>query len=252
MLDREASMRGEGGSLVDLVHQKVRDAILTGQYKPGETISEVGVASTFGVARPTARAAVERLIVEGLLVRSGRKAAVVPVFADAAIAEVYASRLLIEGYALRDLARRHLVPPDAVAANAAVRANGTSGDAAGMIDADVAMHSALVRAHGNSRLYRMHAMLMGEAHLLMAQVQSLQLLRAETIADEHATILQAIGRGSETATYEGLEYHLRHAQAKLLESRRADAPISTRENERNERRTAVVPAGPQMGTDEPD
>lgn len=245
-------MRDDGGSLADLVHQKVRDAILTGQYKPGEAISEVGIASMFDIARPTARAAVERLIAEGLLVRSGRKAAAVPVFADAAVAELYATRLLIEGHALGDLARRHLVPPDAVAANAAVRAHGTSGDAAGMIDADVAMHSALVRAHGNSRLYRMHAMLMGEAHLLMAQVQSLQLLRAETIADEHAAILQAIGRGSEASTYEGLEYHLRHAEAKLLKSRRADAGISTRENEGNERQAAVVPAGPQMGADEPD
>jgi DNA-binding GntR family transcriptional regulator len=219
MPDREGSLHSQAASLADLVYRELRNAILTSQHKPGEAISEVGIAAAFDVARPTARAAVERLIADGLLVRSGQKAASVPIFSDAAIADIYATRLLVEGHAFRDLAKRRLLPSDAVAANAALRASAVTGHAPGVVDADVAMHSALVKAHGNSRLFRAHAMLMSEAHLLMAQVQSLQLLRAETIADEHTVILQAIARGNEAETYEGLEYHLRHAKAKLLESR---------------------------------
>jgi len=217
-LDTNSGTLAGSGSLVDNIHRGVRTAILAGRYKPGEAISEVGVAALYDVARPTARAAVERLVAEGLLVRSGRKAAEVPIFSDQAIENIYSARILIEGHAHRSLAERRLVPPDAVAANSALRANAANGLASGMIDADVAFHTALVRAQGNAQLLRLHGILMGEAHLLMAQVQTQQLLRADTIADEHAAIIQAIARNSPDEAYDLTEYHLQHAQAKLLGS----------------------------------
>lgn len=77
-------------------------------------------------------------------------------------------------------------------------------------------HQSLVQAYGNSRVERMHAMLMREAHLCMARVQAAQLLRAEVIADEHATILQAITRGDAPEAERLTEYHLSHAREKLL------------------------------------
>ena len=206
------------GSLVESLHQRVRHSILNSGYAPGEPISEVGLAAQYQVARPTARSAVDRLIAEGLLMRSGRKAAYVRSLSPDEVRELYTSRILLESFVHRGLAERRIAPPSAIAANSALRAHAAGGDAASMIEADIDLHQNLVRAYGNSRIERMHNMLMGEAHLCMARVQANQLLRADIIADEHSAILQAITRGDADDAERLTEYHLRHAEEKLLAS----------------------------------
>ena len=49
-------------SFVDAVHQAIRGRILAGAVTPGSTVTELAVATEFGVARVTAKAAVERLV----------------------------------------------------------------------------------------------------------------------------------------------------------------------------------------------
>lgn len=207
------------GRLVDHVHQTLRGDILANRYVEGEPISEVGVAQRFEIARPTARAAVERLIGEGLLVRSGYKAASVPRLTDPDIRELYASRAILEGFIHRALAEARNVPAEAIAANLMLRAASANGNSTGLITSDVSFHKSLISAFGNSRVTRMHSLLMGEAHLCMAQVQAKHALTAEVIADEHDLILAAISNGEVDRVEALTSYHLNHAKERLLESR---------------------------------
>jgi GntR family transcriptional repressor for pyruvate dehydrogenase complex len=55
-------------NIADQVYEQLRDMIYRGQYRPGERlIPERDMASFFKVARPTVRAAIQRLIESGLI-----------------------------------------------------------------------------------------------------------------------------------------------------------------------------------------
>lgn len=60
---------GPSRILSDDLARHLRDRILTGEFRGGEPVSETGIAAEYGVARPTARSALDRLVVDSLLVR---------------------------------------------------------------------------------------------------------------------------------------------------------------------------------------
>lgn len=55
--------------LADDLASHLRNRLVSGEYAANSAVSETGVATEYGVARPTARAAMEVLIEDGLLVR---------------------------------------------------------------------------------------------------------------------------------------------------------------------------------------
>lgn len=204
-------------TVVDELYKELKARILRGEEPPGSGLSELGVSAGFDVSRPTARAAIERLLGEGLLVREGRRAGpVVPRLTRADIEDLYATRERIEGAAHRALAIDGTTLDLAAAENLRLRAGARADDSVEVVDADIAFHRALVGLVGSARLTKVHELLLAEAHLCMAQVQSFQLLRASVIADEHDAILTAIGSGDPQAALEATSEHLRGARVKLL------------------------------------
>jgi DNA-binding GntR family transcriptional regulator len=49
-------------SLPEAVYDAVRESIVTVQVPPGSLLTETAVSLRYGVARPTAKAAIERLV----------------------------------------------------------------------------------------------------------------------------------------------------------------------------------------------
>ncbi|MEJ1229781.1 MAG: GntR family transcriptional regulator [Galbitalea sp.] len=76
-------------SVVDALYDVVRGQILSGEIESGSKLTELVIANRFSVARPTARAVMERLATVGLLQRSVNKAARVPVLQPADIDDLY-------------------------------------------------------------------------------------------------------------------------------------------------------------------
>lgn len=60
--------------LADELSAHIRERILDGEYPPGASVTETGVATEYGVARPTARSALDRLVYDDLLVRHAHAA----------------------------------------------------------------------------------------------------------------------------------------------------------------------------------
>jgi DNA-binding GntR family transcriptional regulator len=58
-------------SLTDLAYVRLRELLLLGEFAPGEALSIVKLAEALNMSRSPVRAAAERIIVEGLLERSG-------------------------------------------------------------------------------------------------------------------------------------------------------------------------------------
>ena len=202
----------------DAVYEALRESILTQREAPGSAVTEQAIADRFGVARPTAKVALERLVADGLLRRTAHKTARVPELTRDDIVDLYAARATVEVAALRNLAESGTHPADAVAAQRmlgdALASDG--GDTAPLARADVAFHRALVEAQRSPRLARLHGLLMGEIELCTGQVQSHRLLALGDVVDQHQGILDAVARRDADAAAHLTRDHIEGARDRLL------------------------------------
>jgi DNA-binding GntR family transcriptional regulator len=207
--------------VVDAVTAQLRGRILRGDIRSGTPLTESAVSQTFGVARPSAKAAIEQLVATGLLVRTAhRSARVVGIDADT-VRDVYRTRTRLESAALRELATTRTVPDAARDANAEILAMPAGPDPA-TVDPDLRFHTALIDALQSERTGRMYRSVLDEVRLCMAQVQGRQLLDAAEIAAQHAEMLDAVESGEGERAAALLHAHLSSAEQRLVEALDAD------------------------------
>jgi DNA-binding GntR family transcriptional regulator len=176
----------------DAVVAALRGAILARGLTSGTALTEAHVSRSYGVARPTARIAIDRLVADGLLVREPHHAARVRLLDRDDIADLFVSRAAIEVAAVELLAETSTVPADASAANRELLEQPTSAPYAAT---DLVFHRALVHGTPSTRLPRLHDLLMGEIELGIAQVEAHRLRSGDEVAREHQAILDAIAGG---------------------------------------------------------
>lgn len=187
----------------------LRDAILSRQLGPGTAVTEAYVSTTYSVARPTARIAIDRLVADGLLVREPHHAARVRRLDRHDIDDLFVSRAAIEAAAVELLAASSSIPAEADEAN---RDLGELPNHASYAERDLAFHRALVHGTTSVRLPRLHDMLMGEIELGIAQVDAHGLRSTAEVTADHRSILDAIAAGD-------VERAGRLARAHVLASR---------------------------------
>ena len=197
--------------LPEAIYTSLRAGIIDQRYEPGSTITESTVAIQFGVARPTAKIAIERLVSEGLLRRELHQAARVPLLDRDDIIDLFDNRAVVEAAAASALATVGAVPVDAMAAHRALLA-----DTNDFAENDIAFHRALVAGQSSARLVRMHALLMGEVELCIGQVQAAHLLTATEVGVQHQGILDAITGGDPDAAARLIRDHILGARDALL------------------------------------
>lgn len=201
-------------TMPDAIYETLRGRILDQSEEPGTALTESAVALRFGVARPTAKLALERLVADGLLRREAHRAARVPELTRDDIVDLFGVRRLIEAEATASLARGGTIPADALDAHRslldAARADGR------FAAQDAAFHRALVAGQPSARLARMHAGLMGEIELCIGQVQAHQLMPAADVAAQHQAILDAVTAGDADAAADLARAHIDFARAALL------------------------------------
>ncbi len=204
----------------DAVYEALRESILSQREAPGTAVTEQAIADRFGVARPTAKVALERLVADGLLRREAHKTARVPELTRADIVDLYANRAIVEEAALRTLAADGVVPIAAIAAqrmlvDAASDAS-TADRSAPLARADIAFHRALVEAQRSPRLAHLHALLMGEIELCTGQVQAHRLLALDDVVAQHQGILDAVAAGDPERAGTLTRAHIEGARDRLL------------------------------------
>jgi len=211
-------------SLTDSLSDALRKEIIDGTIPPGERLTELWVSTTFQVARPTAKAGLDRLTNEGMLRRGPRRSAIVPRLTAADVADIYFSREPVESSAVSALAEKGELPADAEYALTMMTVAARSDLRAAHTQADVDFHRALVNAIESPRLRRMHDTVMGEAQLCIAQVRSHVGLDLVRLTADHAAIAEAIRAGDRDAALAALQKDLHGCRDLLLDDvKRADA-----------------------------
>jgi DNA-binding GntR family transcriptional regulator len=207
-------------SVVDVLYEAVRARILTGELTGGTPLTEKEVATSYDVARPTAKAALERLIYDGLLRRTTNKTARVASMSADDIADLYYTRGFLEREVMRALAGRRVVAAGARSAMREMHQAIKNRSLSSLVEADVAFHCALVDSLGSPRLTQVYLSVMGETQLCMAQIQSPQLLHVGVIERQHQRLLKAIEAGDSSAAADEITEQLKIGCDELLSNLR--------------------------------
>lgn len=101
-----ANIGGAHKSINIAVADTLREAILGGHFKPGERLTEVGLAKAFDVSRNPVREALRVLEVEGIVEINPRKGARVALLSTEEIEEIIELRAELESMSAKYAARR--------------------------------------------------------------------------------------------------------------------------------------------------
>jgi DNA-binding GntR family transcriptional regulator len=197
------------------IYDELRGRILAQVDAPGTAFTESAIALRFGVARPTAKMAIERLVAEGLLRRESHSAARIPELSRDDILDLFESRAIIEGAALARLATGGTIPAEALAAHRAQQAGVESDEPYATLD--IAFHRSLVTGQSSQRLIRMHSLLMGEIELCIGQVQAGRLRTASDVSRQHQGILDAVTAGDSVLAERLTREHIAESRERLLD-----------------------------------
>jgi DNA-binding GntR family transcriptional regulator len=201
-------------SLTDAVFESLRQRIATGELLPGERVTEARVVADYSVARPTAKACIERLVGIGLLQRVTHKSATVTALTVSDIEDLFFARSTIETTAARRVAASAQAPRSMIEAQRALDLAGEFDDRPGLVRADIDFHAGMVRASGSARLLRMHEIITGEILLTIGN-SGHQTATIASVAAEHAAILSALREGDADAAVSRLQAHLDSAQERV-------------------------------------
>jgi DNA-binding GntR family transcriptional regulator len=201
-------------SVVDAVVEDLKSQVLSRDLAPGAPLTEALVAARYDVARATAKAAIERLVNDKVVVRKTHKTARVVELGPDDVRDIYRTRAYLEAEVLRRLAEARTVSPEARAANLEIEALWRQGEY-DIVNPDMRFHTALIDALGSARTSAIYGSLAFEVKLCMAQLQGSQRLSPEVIVAEHARILYQIEAGDADGVAATLAEHLARARELL-------------------------------------
>lgn len=143
--------------LRDVVFNTLRQAILTGELKPGERLMEIHLANRLGVSRTPIREAIRKLELEGLVTMIPRRGAEVAQITEKSMKDVLEVRRTLDALSA-ELACERISSEEEEALKKACQAFEDAvktKDTKAIAKADVAIHDIIAEATGNQRLIQL-------------------------------------------------------------------------------------------------
>ncbi|WP_106196579.1 GntR family transcriptional regulator [Umezawaea tangerina] len=201
----------------DALVAEVRRRILSGELAPGEVLTENGLATTFGVARPTVRSALQVLVARHLVHAGGGRSLTVPVLTEDDVRDLFFVRTPLEVRAVREIVEKGLPLDRAEEFLVAMEALPATAGWAARVEAHTAFHVALVDCAGSARLSRIYPAVQEEMQLCLAQLHSAY-PGPHDLAVEHRALLAVIAAGDADRACRAMSDHLSRAEARLTSS----------------------------------
>ncbi|MCL6445767.1 MAG: GntR family transcriptional regulator [Alicyclobacillus sp.] len=206
----------------DSIHTQVtaalRQAIVSGQLKPGQKLSEEALAQQFGVSRTPVREAFKQLEREGLVQIIPRVGTCVTKHTEEEIIELFAVKEVLEGLAAGLMAQRGNIPELAELENALRQQEqaGEQGDVDRFVQINLVFHDIVVRGSGNSKLQFLFSILINQLPYQRFVYLSLkQPNRTENSLEEHRSIVEAIKSGDFDRAEQAMRRHVRSSAVQL-------------------------------------
>ena len=179
--------------LRDVVFNTLRQAILTGELKPGERLMEIHLANRLGVSRTPIREAIRKLELEGLVTMIPRRGAEVAQITEKSLKEVLEVRRAMDALCA-ELACDRMSEDDLIRLKHACeefeKATKTK-DTRLIAETDVALHDIILNATGNSRLIQLVNNLAEQMYRYRFEYIK-DLSQHEKLVEEHKMIYEAI------------------------------------------------------------
>jgi DNA-binding GntR family transcriptional regulator len=199
----------------ELAYERLRQAIIDGEFEPGKRLTELSIAALFGISRTPIREAFFRLERDGL-VRGTRGWGIEVVDPRQELTDIYHIREALEGRAARLAAGRGSDEEIArIVALAQASADTDPNDVDTRARLNEEFHLAVTAASHAERLQR----LVGEYRELFASPRRLRQLTIEETrraVDDHRLIADAIQRRDAEAAEAAVRLHLHHAYGAIV------------------------------------
>ncbi len=197
-------------SLAMRVAERLREAIIDGEFALGEMIPEESLATQFGVSRTPVREALNQLQLQGLVVVKPQRGSYVFEPSEADIAAICEFRCVVEPSAA-ELAWHHdreATVATLKAAIAEMEAARTARDAVRYGRADTRLHEAFFNHCGNSYMQAAYATAATKIATLRTHLSApADVLRSRGF-EQHARLLALFKKGDFTAFREQMRVHV--------------------------------------------
>ena len=195
--------------LRDVVFNTLRQAILTGELKPGERLMEIHLANKLGVSRTPIREAIRKLELEGLVVMIPRKGAEVAKITVRDLKDALEVRLAIDSLSVK-LACERLDENDKTKikqACVAFREAVKSENVQAIVEGDERFHNTIYRASKNQKLITIAMNLREQVYRYRFEYVK-DFSYHENLIREHDQITEAILKGDVETAQKIMKEHI--------------------------------------------
>ncbi len=195
----QASLRSQAAAFL-------RNAILSGEFKPGTVLNEKELADRFGVSKTPIREGLSLLEHEGLVQTIARRGYIVTPITVQHIHELFDLRIILES-AAAERAALQITDAQVQALGRLVPDLMPEGDMAKWLDRNVEFHHAVAMISGNERLARLIRQLLEEMQRMIA---------AGYVPGEHGKVLQALRERDPRRAAEAMKEHVEEVRRQTL------------------------------------
>jgi DNA-binding GntR family transcriptional regulator len=215
-VDAEPSPGETRGSMGQEAYLKLREAIDTGRFVPGNPVREQELSAILGMSRTPVREAIASLEAEGLITIDPRRGRVITKLDYQAVIEIYAFREVLEGFGAR-LAARHASEAEVSALQAMVRREADLiPNVPQIIRHNRRFHQAICYAGKNRYLVRALDALQATMSLIGPTTETGEAALRATAA-EHVRIVEAIAARDADAADAAMRVHIQSTQRARIE-----------------------------------
>jgi DNA-binding GntR family transcriptional regulator len=206
-------------SLADDVVDRLRDAIVHGSFRPGESLPEEQLAAMLDVSRGPVREALVQLEREGLVIVRRHRGASVARLSRSDLEDIYSLRLALERLAVLRAAR-YATEGDFAALETVLAAFDVAlardPSEKEVAELDVRFHDLIYQAARHQRLYDCWANLRSQIYIFLLSRNVANPDFREITVKTHADLLEALRTRDEARVTVVIEDHLRGAYDRVV------------------------------------
>lgn len=203
--------------LRDVVFNTLRQAILTGELKPGERLMEIHLANKLGVSRTPIREAIRKLELEGLVTMIPRRGAEVAQITEKSMNDVLEVRRAMDALctelACERISEEEIQALKTASDNFAEAAK--TKDVRKCAQADVAFHDIILKATGNMRLVQLVNNLAEQMYRYRFEYLK-DVSRYSSLTEEHRLIFESIKNRDKEAAIRAAELHIDNQEKAII------------------------------------